>query len=150
MQLTDIQYSIIQHLRAIPGIVDVLWFYNGLTLTDRVKPFFVVENMQESGEKLAAGRDAYQETFRFQVGIYADSQNEINRKAQEAKQILRKQITLLDTSQQQPSAAGFFYADPGDIVPVKLDDPTDVTSIHRSYIDVTVEIIIQDDGTIRQ
>lgn len=149
MNLSDIQYSIIEHLRLIPGIQDVLWKYNGLTLSNQAQPFFVVENISEGGTAAAAGRDTFEEVYHFQIGVYAGSQIEVNRKAQEAKDHLRKQIQLFDTSQQPPPTVGFFYADPGQIVPMTTEDPTDETNKHRSYIDVDVTIFIQG-GTFEQ
>lgn len=145
----NIQYSIIEHLRTVPGITDVLWMMNGLALTNRVKPFFIVENMQETGARITAGRETFEEVYRFQVGVFAESQIELSRKGHEAKDRMRKAIQLYDTSQQPPSAAGFFYAEPGEIVPIRTEDSTDETNKHRSYIDLAVTIFVQG-GTFEQ
>ncbi len=146
-----IQYSIIEHLReSVPELADVVWMYDGLEISKIPKPFAIVEALQEGGENLASGRSVYRDEFLFQIGIFADSQFNVNQYASMVKNHLRKAIVFYDTNQQPPSSGGFFHADVGNIVPMRQEDATTDTLKHRSYIDVSVKLLINSDGTFTQ
>jgi hypothetical protein len=139
--LHALQYSIIRHLRDnIAELQSVEWFFDGLSLTGKAKPFAVVEHMADQNELLAAGRRDFQEDYMWQIAIRTDSESELAKLKETVQQALRKQITLYETDGPAPVSAGFFYVDVNAFTPIRSDDPTNETDSHRGYFDVSVEL----------
>lgn len=141
--LHEITYSIVAHLKAeLPVLKDVVWVYDGISLTGRAKPFATVEQMQSGHEVLASGRLDYDDTYRFQIGLMATSISERSRLSDAMLKVLRKpHITLYSTSQLPPSVAGFFDCDVLVVTPMPVETVTDETNKHRVYLDVEVSVL---------
>lgn len=141
--LHGLTYSVISHLRAkVRDLNDVVWLYDGVSLTGRPKPFATVEQMQTNAELLAAGRLDYDDTFRFQIGLRARSVSERSRLTDEIKNALRQpHITLLDTSAATAKEAGFFDVEVTAITPMPIESASDETNKHRVYFDVEISVL---------
>lgn len=133
-------YSLLAHLDTqVPELTEVVWYYDGVSLTNRAKPFATVEQMPEENELIAAGRLDYREIYHFQIGLFAQSAGERARLSEKLKQVLRQpDIPFLDTRNYPPVTAGFFVADVDAVTPVPNDDITDDTHKHHLYFDVSV------------
>lgn len=139
--LHALQYSIIRHLNEnVAELQSVEWFRDGLSLTGKARPFAVVEHMADLNELLAAGRRDYQEYYRWQVAVRANSEGELAKLKETIQQALRKEITLYNTNGPAPISAGFFYVDVNAFTPIRSDDPTNETDSHRGYFDISVEL----------
>ncbi len=107
-----LSYSIIEHIKAqVSEVNSVELLYDGVNLTDKEKPFVTVEMMPEANELLSAGRTDYEETYRYQVGVYCSNITEQLRLPGAVKEALRQpNITFYDTSAYPPVEAGVLYA----------------------------------------
>lgn len=141
--LHALTYSIIAHLKAnVPALKDVVWMYDGISLTGRSKPYVTVEQMQENMDVLAKERAYYEVIYRFQVGLRANSISERSRLTEAVRQALMKpNIQLLNTNGPAPVSAGFFYCDVTAVVPMPVEDMANETDKHRVYFDVEVPAI---------
>jgi hypothetical protein len=141
--LHEITYSIVAHLKAeLPVLKDVVWVYDGISLSGRAKPFATVEQMQSGHEVLASGRTDYDDTYRFQIGLMATSVSERSRLSDAMLKVLRQpHIALYSTSRLPPSVAGFFDCDVLAVTPMPVETVTDETNKHRVYLDVEVSVL---------
>lgn len=140
--LHAITFSIIKHLDTqVTELTEVVWMYDGISLTGKVKPFSTVEQMAEESELLAAGRTDFDETYRFQIGLHANSVSQRSTLSEKVKTALRQpNITFYDTSGPAPVSAGFFVCDVNAVTPIPVEDSADNTNKHRVYFDVEVTI----------
>jgi hypothetical protein len=145
--LHAIQHSIIEHLReSVAELKDVVWMYDGIVLTGRVKPYVTVEQMQDNTTVLAKERAYYEVIYRFQIGLTANSAGE-RTKVQETvrKALLNPKITLYNTDGPRSTDAGFFYCDVTAVTPMPVDATADDTSKHRVYFDVEIPMEFRND-----
>ena len=140
--LHALTYSIIKHLDTqVTELTEVVWMYDGVSLTGRVKPFSTVEQMPEASDDIAAGRTDFEEVYRFQIGLHANSVSERSKISEKVKSALRQtNITFYDTTGPTPVSAGFFVCDVNAVTPIPVEDSADNTNKHRVYFDVGVTI----------
>jgi hypothetical protein len=138
----NLTYSILSHLKTqVTELTDVVWIYDGVSLTKKSKPFGTIEQMQANTSIIAKERDYYETIYRFQVGLYAKSASERAKLQERVKlALLQPNITYFDTNGPSPIADGFFYCDVLSEVPVPVESATDETNKHRVYFDVEVYI----------
>lgn len=138
----NLTYSLIAHLKAqVAELTDVIWVYDGISLSEKVKPFSTVEQMQSNTNIIAKEREYYETTYRFQVGLNAKSVSERSKLQERVKlALLQPNITYFDTNGPSPSANGFFYCDVLSEVPVPVESVTDETNKHRVYFDVEIYV----------
>jgi hypothetical protein len=138
----NLTHSIIAHLKAqVSELTDVVWIYDGVSLSKKAKPFGSVEQMQANTNVITKEREYYETTYRFQVGLYAKSISERSKIQEKVKTaLLQPNITYFDTSGPSPNANGFFYCDVTSEVPVPVESATDETNKHRVYFDVEVYV----------
>lgn len=139
----ELTYSIISHLKSqVPELTDIVWIYDGISLTSKIKPFGTVEQMQPNIEVITKAREYFETTYRFQVGLHAKSIAERSKLQEKIKNaLLNPNIALLDTSQPlPPPAVGFFYCDVPAVTPIPVEDISNDTNKHRLYFDVEVYI----------
>ncbi|MRX54700.1 hypothetical protein GJU41_12020 [Bacillus idriensis] len=141
--LHALTYSVITHLKAtVPALKDVVWMYDGITLTGRTKPYVTVEQMQENMDVLAKERAYYEVIYRFQIGLRTNSISERSRLTEAVRMaLMQPNIQLLNTNGPAPVSAGYFYCDITAVVPMPVDEMANETDKHRVYFDV--EIITQ-------
>jgi len=140
--LHALQYSIIRHLDdTVPELTEVVWLYDGVTLTGKTKPFAVVEQMQDDTTILAKERAYYETIYRFQIGMMARSSSE-RAKLQEKirKALLQPNIPLFNTDGPTPTSSGFFYCDVTAVTPMPVENMADETNKHKVYFDVEVPV----------
>ncbi len=125
-------------LESKTGIATVL-MYDGVKLPES-KPFITVEQMQNNLEFISKQREAVETTFRFQLGLYANSLTERTRKQDEIRDLfLFEDIPLYTDSGEL--TAGFFRVGITNEVPLSAEDTSDKTKMHRLYFDIEVERI---------
>lgn len=145
----NLTYSIITHLKTqISELTEVVWIFDGVSLTGKTKPFGTVEQMQANTQIIAKEREFYETIYRFQVGLHAKTIAERSRLQEHVKMaLLQPNIPYLDTSKPSPPPAiGFFYCDVLSEVPVPVESATDETNKHRVYFDVEVYVQRRNDG----
>jgi len=140
--LHALTWSLIEHLRnQVPEANDVVWVYDGVSLTGRTKPFLTVEQMTGNSESIAAGRLDYEDIFRFQVGLRSRNIGERSRLTDVVKDVLRQpNIPLYDTRIFPPTEEGVFVCDVKRVVPIQAETTEDETNRHRVYFDVEVTV----------
>ncbi|GMK47653.1 hypothetical protein PghCCS26_47830 [Paenibacillus glycanilyticus] len=144
-----ITYSIVEHLKAnIPDVAQrVVWLYDGVTLTGRVKPFITVDQLVNNGEVVAAGRRDYQQIYALQIGVHTRSVGERSKLPEVIERALRGPIPLYDTDGATPVlTAQSFTASVTRITPISPEDVNDETNKHRAYLDVEIKYYVDSDG----
>lgn len=138
----EIQYSIIEHLRAKIN-VPVVWMYDGVTLpTEDKKPYITVEQMSNTNSILSKQRESIATTMRFQIGLFAKTSTDRSRKQDAIKQTLMfDEIDLYDTTVSPPILAGSFYTKVTGETPIPADDIANKSQYHRVYFDVEVDTV---------
>lgn len=147
--LHELTYSIITHLKTqVPEFTDVVWIFDGVSLSGKTKPFGTVEQMQSNNEILAKEREYYATTYRFQIGLHASTIGERSKLQDRVRTaLLQPDIELLDTSQPFPlPTVGFFYCDVTAEVPIPVESVSDETNKHRVYFDVEVYVQSKNGG----
>jgi hypothetical protein len=139
--LYDIQASLKTFLEQEFGIPCV-WIYDGVELPS-AKPFLTVEDLQTQHETLDKMREVAESTYRFQIGVFAQSSAQKAKLPDEIKRKLSfSKIPLIDTSQPGTPSVGYFIAEVGQITPIPNDDISNKTNNHRAYLDVSVEVAL--------
>lgn len=147
--LHALTYSIINHLDTqVTELTEVVWMRDGIKLSGKTKPFSTVEQMPEASENLAAGRADFEEVYRFQIGLHANSASERSKLSDKVKTSLRNSIPFYDTSGSAPVSAGFFICDVNSVSPIPVEDSADNTNKHRVYFDVSVTVYRRNDDGI--
>lgn len=124
----------------IPEATEVVLMRDGISLSGRVKPFLTVEYLGDDGEILAAGRESYEETYYFQIGVRANNIAELLKYQGKVKTLLRRPdgITLYDDNAVATDKR--FVVDVEGFTPIKNDDTSSDSDNHRGYFDVSVKI----------
>lgn len=142
-------YSIVEHLKAsIPDVAQrVVWLYDGVTLTGKVKPFITVEQLVNNGAVMAAGRRDYSQTYALQIGAYTRSVAERSKLPEVIERALREPIPLYNTDGASPVlTTQTFAASVTSITPIIPEDVNDETNKHRAYLDVEITYYVNSDG----
>jgi hypothetical protein len=145
----NLTYSLISHLKTkIPTLTDIVWIYDGVSLTSKVKPFGTIEQMQANTNVIDKERDYFETIYRFQIGVHANSISERSKLQESVKlALLQPNIAYLDTSKPSPPPTiGYFYCDVLSEVPVPVESATDNTNKHKVYFDVEVYVQKRNDG----
>jgi len=148
--LHALTYSIITHIKThMSDVTNVIWMYDGVSLTNVSKPFSTVEQMPTNVESLSAGHEDFEEIYRFQIGLHTRSVSERSKLTEKLTTVLRqKNISFFDTSGSAPVSAGFFVCDVTGVTPIPVDDVADTTNQHRVYFDVEVTVYRQNGDSI--
>lgn len=139
--LHALTFSLIEQLKKIENVTEVVWVYDGVTLTGKPRPLVTVEQMPSDFTLQDKSKDYFEETYLFQVGLRANTASERSRVGEQLKTVLREpEIPFYDTTQASPVPAGFFRAAVMSEVPMPADDIASDTDKHRVYYDVEVTI----------
>lgn len=134
----EIHYSLKRHLEETFAGVPVVWVYDGVALPT-VKPFIMVEQMQNNNAVRSKGRETIETVFRFQIGLHASNTTQKSRMQSELSNTLMfEQITLYQTSTTPASAVGFLNALVTSVVPIPAEATESESQKHKVYF--TVEI----------
>lgn len=141
----EMMYSLRMALEyGLPEVNDVQMIYEGVSLTDIPKPFVTIEYLMGAGELLSAGRRSYEETYDYQIGIFARNVNELFQLESKVRKLLREPYghplfafddetgTFMETGEK-------FLTNENGFTPIKNDDISDTTGSHRGYFDVSIE-----------
>lgn len=135
--LYEIMLSLRLHLsEQIPELTDVQFMYDGVELSGKQKPFVTIEDLPSPTLPLSAGRVSFQDTYVFQVGVFADSYTERVKLQAEVKEVLQRKIPLYDESNEQTGL--MFQCDVSSFTPISNDDTAHDTFNFRGYYDVSV------------
>lgn len=139
--LHALTFSIIEQLRTIPEAAEVVWLYDGVTLIGRPRPLITVEQRPNDSAMQDKSKTYFSETYRFQIGLRANTATERARVGEKLKTALRaSKIPFYDTNGSAPVRAGFFSADVVSEVPMPSGEIANETDKHRVYYDVDVKI----------
>lgn len=143
----DVTYSLRMALESsIPELNDVQIIYDGVELTSIPKPFATIQYLQGQPDLLAAGRASYNDTYNFQVGLFASDVGERHRLESKMRGVLRKPDghalyhfddvigSFVDTGEKVP------FNDNG-FTPISSDDNSAETNSHHGYFDVAIAVL---------
>lgn len=137
-------YSLEQVIQNTIGIPTVLYF-DGMKLPSK-KPFLLVEQMQNNFTYLSKGREAVETTYRFQIGIFAESHAQRSTLQDKLRSLfLFEEIPLFDDT--GVNTGRVFAVNVVSEVPITPEDISDKTRTHRLYFDVEVTQIYHKNRT---
>lgn len=123
-----------------PEAKEVVLMRDGVTLTNRQKPFLTVEYLGSSDELLASERTSYEEEYLFQVGIFANSIAERLKLEGKVKTLLRRPDGIIHYNDSLEDTGRRFNVDVSDFTPMTNDDTSNDTINNRGYFDVSITI----------
>ncbi len=137
----NVQFSLIEHLKRTIG-VDVLWVFDGMKKpTEADKPYMDVEQMMNGIETVDKMREAFETTYRFQIGLYAQSSTQrATMQGMVTRTLIFDEVRLLDTYSSGFPAIGTLDVDVTAVTPISPENIEDKTNYHRVYFDIEVEI----------
>lgn len=137
MQL-GLPYSIERFLEERTSIPTII-IYDGIELPDE-KPFIEIRQMMNSNTYLSKQRESIETTFRFQIGLFADSHVERTQVQDEIRELfLFEDIPLYNSLGEL--TPGFFNVNLTNETPFTADDLSDKTNAHRVYFDIEISNI---------
>jgi|SRR5699024_5739112 len=113
--------------------------YDGMSLP-KDKPFALVETRPSSNEQLSKQRETINITYRFQIGIFANSSYELSGYREILNELfLFEEIPYYD---EEGTKTDKYFSIESDfrIVPIFSDDISKETTRHRFYIDAEVKV----------
>lgn len=141
--LHAIQYSLIEHLKALP-FTAVVWAYSGVSLAKKVLPFATVEHRNTPVQVLDKLAEYVASEYNFQVGVMCSNAGELAKLQEQAKRHILKSIPLYNTDGTNATlTAETIRAEVTQIVPLPVEGAEGLTSMHRAYLDVRVYVINQ-------
>lgn len=138
--LKDIQYSIIKVLEDSALFTACVWLYNGVNVTGNTLPFSTVEHRLNTVHTLDKMATEQASEFSFQVGVFANTDSEVDTLGEQAKKILAGVHTLYtyDSNTATFVANGSIRCEVTALAPMPVDNVEGISSYHRCYIDLTV------------
>lgn len=134
MQL-GLPYSLRMFLEDRTGIPTIL-IYDGIDLPDE-KPFIEIRQLPNSNTTLSKQRESVEVTYRFQIGLFADSHAERTQRQDEIRDLFLFEDIPLYTNLGELTSR-FFNVNLTNEVPFEADDLSDKTNTHRVYFDVEI------------
>jgi hypothetical protein len=139
----DVTYSLRVALEnEVPELNDVVLMRDGVTLTGRPKPFATVQYLQGGGDLVSAGRTSYVDTYRFQIGVFANDVSELHRLETKIRNDVIREPYGHDlyvfnevTGVFDLTTDTFTLSDDG-FTPISNDDSSDETYANHGYFDV--------------
>lgn len=132
-------------------VESVEWERDGIDLTNTPKPMISVFNIFEESEVIAAGRRDFEDIYRYQITIRANSIDELELLRQRFKSVMREKIELYDLSVQPFAVERFFVVDIDEQTVILAEDGAHETDFHRVHIDASVQTFFNvDDDTFTQ
>lgn len=115
---------------------------DGVVLTGVPKPFVTIEYAGSNDEIIAAGRSSFEETFRYQIGLFTNSIGERAR----LQEVLREHIRRPDGIPIYDITTGIqtqdrFVVDVGEFTPFAGPDSSSETYKNYGYFIVGIEIM---------
>lgn len=138
----NVQFSLIEHLKRTIG-VNVLWVFDGMKKPiESDKPYMDVEQMMNGLETVDKMREAIEITYRFQIGLYAQSSSQrATMQGDVTRTLIFDKVNLLDTSVSGFPTVGTLDVDVTAVTPISPENIEDKSNYHRVYFDVEVEIM---------
>lgn len=128
-------YSIKMFLENETGI-DTILMFDGIRLP-KVKPFIIVKQMTNNNQYVAKQRETIQTTYRYEVGLFAESYAERTAVQGEIRDLFFfDDIPLYDESGRKTTK--YFQVSVTSEVPLDAGDVSDKTNMHRIYFDIEV------------
>lgn len=141
--LHALYYSLIRQVTdKVDELTNVVWVYNGVSLSDEENPFATIEAIETENKNLSKERLYYRENYHFRIGLFAKSNADLTKLSDKMKQALRQpKMTLYNTDKEEPEEDGYFYVDLQNETVITPEEIDEGSRKHRLYYDV--EIIIQ-------
>lgn len=137
------QYSIIEHLRGVPTLTDIVWHYGGMQLNEAL-PFVSVEHLN-TGVATLDKRVTYQRLeHNFQVGVYARNASELAKLQDRLTKELAGDLPLYNTDGATPVlTANTVRCNVLNVVPMPVESVEGISGYHRCYLDVQAYVLNQ-------
>lgn len=137
------QFSIIERLRSVAVLTDIVWHYGGMQL-NKTLPFASVEQLNTGVTTLdkRATHQAYE--YNFQVGLYARNASELAKLQDVISKKLVGDIPLYNTDGALPVlTANTVRCNVLNVVPMPVESIEGIKGYHRCYFDVQAYVILQ-------
>lgn len=124
----------------MPEATEVVLIRDGVTLSNRVKPFLTVEYLGDESGTISAGHKSYEETYHFQIGIRANTINELLKLKEKTKTLLRRPDGIVRYTDDAVATDERFIVHVTGFTPIKNDDTSSESENHRGYLDAHVTL----------
>jgi len=121
--------------------LDVYTKYDGFELP-KDKPYVLIESMQNNNQSLSKGRETVQTIFRYQVGIFAESDAKLSEYQGELRNLFLFEVFDLYDGLGVKTNRTFEINDDFNENQIFSDDLTDITRRHRLYFTVEIPLNI--------
>lgn len=137
------QFSIIERLRGVATLTDVVWHYGGMQLNEAL-PYVSVEHLN-TGVATLDKRSTHQALeYNFQIGLYARNASELAKLEDILTSKLAGDIPLYDTNGATPVlTATTVRCMVLNVVPMPVESIEGISGYHRCYFDVQAYVIKQ-------
>lgn len=126
----------------VEEISEVQPIYDGAEISGIAKPFLTIEYLGgPSPELLSAGRRSYEESYNYQVGIFASNPGELSKLEEIVRTKLREPDGIPIYSETGIATDVNFVCDVGAFTPIRNSELASETRDHHGYLDVAVEIL---------
>lgn len=135
------QFSIIEHLRGVAVLTDIVWHYGGMQLNEAL-PFASVEQLN-TGVTTLDKRSTHQALeYNFQVGLYARNASELAKLQDLLTSKLAGEIPLFNTDGALPVLTeNTVRCSVNNVVPMPVESIEGIKGYHRCYFDVQAYVI---------
>lgn len=131
----------------MPEATEVVLIRDGVTLSNRTKPFLTVQYLGSGDELLAAGRESYEETVRYQIGVHAEDVTQLLRFETKVKTLLRRPDGIVRYTDDAVATDERFHVNVDGFTPITNEDTSNTTANHRGYFDANVRILLNTGDT---
>lgn len=137
------QFSIIEHLRTVAVLTDIVWHYGGMQL-DEALPFASVEHLNTGATTLDKRSTHQALEYNFQIGLYARNASELAKLQDVLTAKLAGEIPLYNTDGALPVLTEDTVRTAVlNVVPMPVDTLEGISGYHRCYFDVQAYVILK-------
>lgn len=122
-------------------VADAYYIVDRSQLTGKEKPFITVEFLFDTRTKLSAGGRSKDVEYTFQVGVFADSGEELLDLQKEVDDVLSNPAGITLYTKTGIPTDTKFECDVSAFTSIKNSDTHSDTNDHRGYFDVSVRIL---------
>lgn len=138
----EIFYSLRKYLETeLPELTKVQLIYDDVELSKLTKPFATVQSLQVNSSSIAAGRQSYEDIYRYQSGIYARGIEERMKLESRVRNALRNAegIPLYDGDLVLTEKT--FVCDVSGFTPMFQPNAESDTDSNYGFFDISVDIL---------
>lgn len=135
-------YSLRKYLdEYFPEISRAVIIEDGVTLTGVAKPFVSIQYLVTNAEIVSAGRTSYEETYRYQIGLFAASGHQRGILSEKLRTLLLAPKGIPIYALTGVKTGETFVMDAGEFTAMTSQEEANETYQHHGYFTAAIEIL---------